>query len=95
MQFTSGEQPVKREPSAKAVNADDSKVPVHLWNDRVVEKLEEEWDSTGIGSLKHLDLTKGSEGRKKFDAFLDLLRGASLRYWKWKVKKDFDNWYKD
>ena len=33
----------KAEPTTKAVKADNAKVPVHLWNDRVVEKLEAEW----------------------------------------------------
>ena len=87
------EQPIEGEPSAKAVKADDSKVPVHLWNDRVVEKLQEEWDGTGKGFLMHLDLSKGAEDREKFDDFLDLLRGATLSYWKRKVKRDFEVWY--
>ena len=88
------DQPVEGEPSAKAVKEDDSKVPVHLWNDRIVEKLEEEWDSTGKSSFKHLDLSKGSEDREEFDHFLDLLRGVTLRYWKRKIKSDFANWFK-
>lgn len=29
------------DPTVKAVKADDAKVPIQLWNDRVVENLEE------------------------------------------------------
>ena len=62
------------EPSAKAVKSDDSKVPVHLWNDRIIEKLKDHWDSTGEGSWKHLTLKEGSEERDEFCKFLDSLR---------------------
>lgn len=35
-------QPVEGKTNANAVKADDSRVPDHLWNDWVVEKLQEE-----------------------------------------------------
>ena len=42
------------EPTAKAVTvkSDKAKVPVHLWNNRIIKKLEEEWDSTSFTTVK-------------------------------------------
>ena len=98
------------EPNAKAAKSDDSKVPIHLWNDRVVEQLKEQWaenkrkiagklteeyDSTGKGSLQHLDLSEGSSDRIRFDRWLDLMRAASINCWKRRVKRDFEKWYEE
>ena len=91
---TAVENDVKEgEPSAKAVKSDDSKVPVHLWNDRIIEKLKDHWDSTGKGAWRHLTLEEGSEESETFCNLLDLLRGAVLDYWKRKVRRDFDAWF--
>ena len=93
------------EPNAKAAKSDDSKVPIHLWNDRVVEQLKEQWaenkrkiagklteeyDSTGKGSLQHFDLSEGSSDIIRFDRWLDLMRAASINCWKRRVKRDFE-----
>ena len=122
------------EPAAKAVKADNAKVPVGLWNNRVVQKLkehweeerkkeeerkrkeerrnneesrkeegkrkvienlQEEWDSTGKGFLRHLNLAEGTTDREKFDKFLDSFRHVMIKYWKSEVMRDFNAWYKE
>ena len=112
----------KAESTAKAVKADNSKVPVGLWNDRMVQKLkehreeerkkkeesrkeegkrkvienlQEEWDSTGKESLRHLNLAKRTTDRERFDKFLYSFRYVMIKYWKSKVRRDFDAWYKE
>jgi hypothetical protein len=65
--------------TAKAVKADDTQVPVHLWNDRVF----------ACPSLKRLEsLTK-----EKKEKALDQLRAGFPVIWKRKVERDFIEWF--
>ena len=36
------------EPADKAVKADDSAVPEHLWDDRIITKLMDHWEEKGL-----------------------------------------------
>ena len=81
------------EPTAKATKSDDAEVPVKLWNDRVVEKLEEHWRDDDRRTMIKLNLTPKSEDRVRFDKFSDNLRNLAVRFWRKKVRKDFGIWY--
>ena len=50
------------EPSAKAVKADNLKVPVHLWNGRVAQKLMAYWKEKGLVEKKWQLEKKGGLG---------------------------------
>lgn len=67
--------------SAKAVKSDDAAVPERLWDDRI-------WAHP---PLKEISLSLTEEVKKRT---LKALRSFSLRYWKRKVKRDFDTWCK-
>ena len=81
------------EPSAKAVKADNLKVPVHLWNDWIAQKLMRYWEEKGLTSKRWK--LKEKENCKKFDHFCDVLWKGILKFQKNKVKKDFWKWYKE
>ena len=80
-------------PSAKAVKADDSKVPVHLWNDHVALKFMDHWKATGSISKKgNLENTKDCQS---LNLVCNVLWQLMLKYWKKKVKKDFFSLYEE
>jgi len=58
---------------AKAVKLDDAQVPIHLWNERILEGLEEEQKRA---------CTKDSKTLKRFENLLDWLRRKCLKRWK-------------
>ena len=79
------------QPSAKAVKADDAKVSIHLWNDRVALKLTEHWKATGVLSKK--GNLEESMDCKSLNLVCDVFWCWILKYWKRKVKRDFFTWY--
>lgn len=75
----------------KAVKADNSEVPVSLWNKRVQSKLAN-LDNSAKTLFKNRDLTTRKEQENLFH-LLDQLRLPTLQYWKRKVRLDFMRWY--
>lgn len=49
---------------------------------KVIEDIQEEWDSTDKESLQHLNLAEGTADRKRFDKFFDSFRYVMIKYWK-------------
>lgn len=80
-------------PSAKTVKSDYSKVPVHLWNDCIAQKLTVYLKEEGV-SDKIWDLEEKEEW-ENLDHFCDLLCKGMLKFWKNKVKKYFWEWYEE
>ena len=92
----------------KATKADNAKVPEHLWNDRIAEKLMLTWKRTRRKELggvrKHCRnmtrpfkpplIFKRAVDRLRFRWALKRIRKACLHYWKKKVRRDFQKWYR-
>ena len=92
---------------AKATKSDNAKVPEHLWNYRITEKLMLTWKRTRRKELggvrKHsrnttrpfkppLNFKKACD-RLRFRWALKRIRKACLNYWKSKVRLDFKIWF--
>ena len=82
------------EPSDKATKADDAEVPVHLWNERILEAVLDGRSAIEreTGAKTGWDLTSG-EGKKALLDLLSALRKCALRYWKRKLSRDFHQWW--
>ena len=83
-------------PTDKAVKTDDAKVPVHLWNDRIANKLTEHQArsrSSADPPPKAWDYSN-PKGRAVLDQLGDALRGGLLHYWHRKLRTDFDVWFR-
>ena len=77
------------------MKTDDAKVPVHLWNDRIANKLTEHQArrrSSADPSPKAWDYSE-PKGRAVLDQLGDALRGGLLHYWRRKLRTDFDVWF--
>jgi hypothetical protein len=74
----------------KATHSDKSVVPFYLWNDRVIEQLNEHWTSRGMEPA--FDSNDRLEQLRAIRA-LRLLRGATIRYWKRRVHTCFNTWF--
>ena len=105
--YRHGNEELKVGESDKATKADDARVPEYLWNDQIAEQLMLTWKRKSrkeIGSHKQ----KRNRGRKRpppplifkraadrlrFKWALSRIRGFALKYWKRKVKRDFQVWF--
>jgi hypothetical protein len=76
----------------KATRSDDSSIPFYLWNERVVNQLNDHWTSRGM--IPQFDVSNPHEILKVTRA-LRLLRIAATRYWKRSVQRCFDTWYEE
>ena len=82
--------PVESMNVEKATKSDDAGVPVHLWDDRVMEKLEEHWRLTDRKEPPNL---RSEDGQIKLKRILGWLRMLGLRRWKKNLRLDFFRWY--
>ena len=62
----------------KATKSDDAEIPYHLWNDRILDRLE-------ISTFE--DVQRGLQA-------LDVIRQGALRYWRRLVSNDFWTWWR-
>ena len=90
---------------AKATKANNAKVPEHLWNNRIAEKLMLTWKQTRRKELgrfrkhsRNMNLPfkpplnfKRAGDRLQFRWALKRIQKACLHYWKKKVHLDFNN----
>ena len=93
---------------AKATKDDNAKVPEHLWNDKIAEKLMLTWKRTRRKELdgvrKHSRnmtqhfkpplIFKRAVNRLRFRWVLKRIQKACLHYWRKKVQLDFQKWYR-
>ena len=80
------------EPADKAVKADDSAVPEHLWDDCIITKLTDHWKEKGL--LKKKADLNNPVTRFRFCRGLRKLCRAVLKFWKRKVQTDFNEWFR-
>ena len=82
------------EPSDKATKANDAEVPVHLWNERILEAVLDACSSMEkeTGAKTGWDLAS-ADGRKALLNLLLALRKGALWYWKRKLLRDFHQWW--
>ena len=93
--------------SDKATKADNASVPEHLWNDRIAEQLMLTWKRESrkeIGTHKQKRNRRGkrplpplvfkkAHDKLRFKWALTRIRVFALKYWKKKVKRDFQDWF--
>jgi len=70
--------------SSKAVKVDDARLPVQLWNNKILEGLPREHQEA---------CTRDPEALKQFEGLLEWIRCKSLKVWKKFVIAKFWEWF--
>ena len=88
---------VEEAESQKATRSDDAGISVHLWDDRIQQKLTEHWSlrSNLKGhSIKYYQRTfEDPVDKSKLKDALQVLRRFALQIWKRILRKDFASWF--